>query len=312
MISQFERFAFLGEFRVYTFRNYFQNSVPTMSALVTEMQANIATKKTYILTAGAKTLTLWDLHVSKSGYAEFLFRLTDPEIPDNELADRGNGALRTAARKSQEDPAVSAHVVIDMRTKHDTARSYPTCIENMSHLPRSLIERFFNEWFTKEFGISKPWGKKRELKPLRPRLEFIAPASQTISDVLSNGGVLKGVTWVEDEILKSPFADKAYPLETRRDVAVNVKNRPTGIVAKTYLDELWKKARGRKTSKMKIRIEDSNNRSKTINADLNKNNILSNFFIAQELLSNFSPPLAMCEKNIRKDMVAKMQSALPK
>ncbi len=202
--------------------------------------------------------------------------------------------------------------MIDLRAKHDTSRNYPTCIENISLLPRSLIERFFNEWFTQNFEKKKPWGKKRELKPFRPRFEFIAPASQTISGVLSNGGILKGVTWVEDETLSSPFADKAYPLETRRDVAVSVKNRPTGNVAQTYLKELYKKARGRQTTKMKIRIEDSNNRSKTVSVNLNNNNVLSNYFIAQELFSNFNPELRMCEKQLRSDMTAKMRSVLPK
>jgi len=211
-----------------------------------------------------------------------------------------------------EDPAISAHVVVDMRGKFDQARSYPMCIENIPHLPRSLIIQFFNELFTNEFTQKKPWGKKREMKPYRPRVEFVAPVSQTLDGVLSNGGVLKGVKWVEDEMINAPFADKAYPIESHRDIAVNVKNRPTGATAKRYLKSLYDTARGKQPAKMKVTIEDRNERSKTISIDLHKNNILSNFFIAQELLSGFNPTLAMCEKDIRKDMTTKMRQVLPK
>ena len=103
MISKTERFTYVGEFRLYTYRNYFENSVPIMSALVKDMETKIAAGQTYTLKAGAQTLKLCEMHLGTAGYAEFLFRLTNPDIPDNELEDRANGSLRheTSARIQQ-------------------------------------------------------------------------------------------------------------------------------------------------------------------------------------------------------------------
>ena len=310
MISQFERYGFLGEVHVYTFRNLFRNQVPLGLQLFNDLHALHSAGSIHVMNRAPKSIRIQEFQITNSRYAEILFQLTDPSIPDNVLSDRKSGGLRVAKRNPTEDPAVSAHMVVDLNSKFDTARKYPACIENIDHLSRSLMIQYFNEWMAAKLSQKKTRKGEKEARVFQPRFEFVAPASQTIQDALDNGGVLRGVKWVEDEIDEQTFGDKSYPVVKRTDVGMKVKNRPTGDAAKKMLAGLWKKAKGQQPKAVKVTIEDENSRLKTVGVDPSKNNVLSSIFIPQAQFDNFSPPMAMCEANIRGDLTAKMKQAL--
>lgn len=310
MISQFERYAFLGEVHVYTFRNLFKNQVPLGLQLFNDLHARYSAGSVHVMNKEQKSIRIHDFQISNTRYAEILFQLTDPSIPDNVLSDRKSGGLRVAKRNLTEDPAVSAHMVVDLNPNFDSERKYPACIENIDYLPRGLIIKYFNEWMAAE--LSQPIVRKgdKEAKTFQPRFEFVAPASQTIQDALDNGGVLCGVKWVEDEVDEQTFGDKSYPVVKRTDVGMKVKNRPTGDAAKKILSGLWKRAKGQQTKAVKVTIADGKDRQKTVGIDPSKNNVLSNLFIPQAHFDNFKPEMAMCEGKIRDDLTAKMKQAL--
>lgn len=310
MISQYERYGFLGEVHVYTYRNLFKNQVPLGTQLFTDLQTFHNSGSVHVMKRAPKSIRIHEFQISNSRYAEILFQLTDPSIPDNVLSDRKSGGLRVAKRNSIEDPAVSAHMVVDLNAKFDNGRKYPACIENIDYLSRSLIIQYFNEWMAAKLSQQKVRKGEKEAKTFQPRLEFVAPASQTIQDALDNGGVLRGVKWVEDEINEQTFGDKSYPVVKRTDVGMKVKNRPTGDAAKKMLSGLWKKAKGQQPKAIKVTIEDENERLKTVGIDPNKNNVLSNVFIPQAHFENFKPPMVMCEGSIRGDLTTKMKQAL--
>ncbi len=310
MISQFERFGFLGGMRVYTYKNLFKNDVPTGLEIFTQLRSKHNGGSVHVMGSGRKSIKIHQFDISTSGYAEILFQLTDPSIPDNVLSDRKSGGLRVAGRTVTEDPAVSAHMVVDLNSSHDLSRTYPSCIENIDHLSRSLMVQYFNEWMAA--ALSKPKVRKgeKEARIHQPRFEFIAPGSQTIQGILDGGGVLKGVKWVEDELVEQSFGDKAYPVVKRTDVGMTVKNRPTGAAAKKILSDLANPLLGKKPKAVKITIEDGNERTKTIGIDPSLNNVLSNVFIPQAHFDKFKPPMAMCESNTRRDLIDKMIEAL--
>ncbi len=310
MISQFERFCFLGGIRVYTYRNLFKNDVPTGIEVFKQLRDLHNGGSVHIMVSGQKSIKIHQFDISAAGHAEVLFQMTDPSIPDNVLSDRDSGGLRVAGRKQTEDPAVSAHIVVDLNSRHDLERTYPTCIENIDYLSRSLIVQYFNEWMAAQLSKPKVRKGEKEAKTHQPRFEFIAPGSQTIQSLLDNGGVLKGVKWVEDELVEQSFGDKAYPVIKRNDVGMTVKNRPTGAAAKKILGELTDAALGKKPKAVKVTIEDGNERTKTIGIDPSVNNVLSNVFIPQARFDEFKPPMAMCEAQTRRDLVDKMIKAL--
>ncbi|MCZ4260544.1 hypothetical protein O4G76_06770 [Limimaricola sp. G21655-S1] len=333
MISQHERYGFLGEFRVKTYRNLFKNDVPLGFDLFKKLQQLHLDGKAHLLNRNLKALRIKEFNITNSRHAEVLFHMTDPNIPDNVLSDRTNGTLRTITRGKTEDPAVSAHVVVSLDAKYDQSRTYPACVENIDYLPRSLVIDYFNEWWRTTFQSRAEQSRAEQSraeqsraeqsraeqrrrvgedkdKLFQPRVEFIAPASHTIKGALEAGGVLKGVKWVEDKVVEAAFGDKAYPVEKRTDVGLKVKNRPTGDAAKQILIDLFGQANMQAAKSTKVTIEDGNDRTKTIGIDPSKNNVLSNIFIPQARFDNFSPPMAMCEESLRGDLIAKMKATL--
>lgn len=310
VISQYERYAFLGELRVKTYRNLFRNEVPTGINVFRSLKRMHEGGKSHEMSFLLKIIKIHDFSISNSNYAEILFQMTDPGIPDNVLSDRVSGDLRIAARHSTEDPAVSAHVVVNLSNDYDNARLYPACIENIDYLPKTLIMNYFNQWIAQNLTDKKIRGGEKEARIYRPVLEFVAPASQTIQEALDRGGVLRGVKWVEDKMEQNAFGDKAYPVEERKDVALIVKNGPTGDMAKKILKGLWNRARGHQPKSIKVTIEDNNSRTKVVTLDPNLNNVLANVFIPQVYFDNFEPPLAMCEAKPRADLLSKMRRAL--
>lgn len=310
MISQYERFVFLGELRLYTYRNLFPNDVPNGRATYDQLEAIFAKGNALTQSLNGKTLSVVDMKIGKDDKAELLFRIVDPRIPDNVLLDRQNGNLSVAKRKLTEDPAVSAHVLIDFSAKHDQLKLYPCAIENIDFLSRSLVISYLNQWMAQTLSQQKPRPAKKDIKTFQPRFEFVAPHSQTIENALDNGGVLTGMKWVEDRLEEKAFADTAYQVEKRSDVAITVKGRPTSDAAKTIISDAWRNLTGGKPDRFKITIIDGHERTKTIGIDPESNNVLSNLFIPQELITDFKAPVAMCEKSIRVDVIEKMKDVL--
>lgn len=309
MLSQSQRFGYVGEFRIRTSRNFFPNDVPTAADFFGGVLALFSKGKLVPHIYERKTLKISDIRI-QSGYAIILLRLTDPDIPDNDLADRTSGNLRRVARKPSEDPAVSAHVVVDIGLGGDVSRSYPTCIENVGFLSRSLIVSFFNEIAASHMKKMCPRPGRNDVKPHQPRLDFVAPLSQTIGGALDGGGVLVGVKLVKQKVVDGALGDIAFPVERRDDVFLKVKNRPTGSNAKSVLKKVWDRLRDEHPKKVMVQVEDENSKVKSIPADLARNDILSNFFIHQELFGPLTPPMAMCEPSIRSDLVAAMKRVL--
>jgi hypothetical protein len=308
-LSSSERFGFIGELRIYTYRNLFPNDVPKGSALFNDMLLQHNSAKTFERAISPASLKIADFQIGNDGFAEILLRLVDPRIPDNVLSDRKSGALRVATRKTTEDPAVSAHLVINLNSKFDAKRHYPMCIENVDFLPRGMAITFLNDWMLAAFSKKRIRNGEKEERVFRPRFEFVAPASQTLSDILENGGALAGVSWIEDKYTENTFGDSAFPIERRNTVAINIKNRPKKTIAKEILQKILSgDKQGRE--KVKVTIRDENDFSKTVPIDPMKANVLSNIFIHQERYEDFAMPMAMCEAKVRSDLTSQMKKSI--
>lgn len=305
-----ERFAFVGELQLYTYRNLFPNSAPTAEPTFKQLKSLFDSGQLPNVVYQSATLSLRELDVSEAGFAKMLFWLVDPTIPDPDYADQATGTKRTAKRRKGEEPVRSAHVLIDTRSQHDPRRSYPMCIEDVDYIPRSLVVHFFNECFEAHFKKKKKRPDKKDEKVYRPSGKFIAPHAHTLDGVLDKGGVLKGVKWVQERVVSNTFGDKTYPVFEHQDVQMSVQNRPTADNAKKLLKDIWNNQKSKKLKGLKVTIEDEFSNQKTLSADLRLNDILSNVFLKKSHLQGFLTPLSLCEDQVRSDMIDKMKDAL--
>lgn len=66
MISQFERYGFLGELHVYTFRNLFKNQVPLGLKLFNDLHALHSSGGVHLMNRAPKAIRIHEFKISNS------------------------------------------------------------------------------------------------------------------------------------------------------------------------------------------------------------------------------------------------------
>lgn len=310
MMSIAERDVYVGELALYTYYDRFPNDVPTAASVFDDLRQLWNKKKLGAIPYRSKKISLREIDLSDTGYAKLLFWSIDPEIPDPDYAHKKTGARRTATRNQDEDPVLSAHVLIDINGRHDIGRRYPMAIEDVDNLPRSLIIDFFNRAFADHFSEERVKKGTNKKSTFSPRSKFEAPYSHTLDGVLSNGGVLKSVKWVEKSKPSTTFGDATYPVEKTKDVVLSIKNKPTGNTAANMVRSIYSATKKKKLKKITVSIDDEFSNPKTLQLDIRRNDVLSSFFLKRITLKGFSTPLGLSADTFRNDMLGKMKKVL--
>lgn len=309
MASQFERFGYVGEVEISTYRNFFENQVPTGRQLFTDLDA--VRKRTGLKKEQIGNKIIWVKEISiGSKFCEILFYMSNPDIPDNDVLHRRSGSQRRMARLADEDPVASSHMVINIDATHDMRRAYPACIENSGYIGRSYHLAHLCYLSASHLSKQVPRPSKGDTKLFQPRVSFIASTANTIGEALQNGGILKGVSWVSERIVDGALGDAAHPVRKRERVDIKVANAPTGGSAESILKKIWNDVRARQPKKVLVEVEDDFGKVKNVAADVHVKDVLSNAFIPQQFFNGFSTPLGMCEGYIRKDLTSKMRDHL--
>jgi hypothetical protein len=310
MMSILERDAYVGELVLYTYYDRFPNDVPTAKSVFDVLVQLFNKKKLKAIPYHSKTISLREIDLSDKGYAKLLFWSIDPEIPDPDYAHKKTGARRTATRNTDEDPVLSAHVLININSSHDRDRRYPMTIEDVDNLPRSLIIDFFNRAFADHFSEERIKKGETTKTTFMPRAKFEAPYSHTLAGVLNNGGVLKSVKSVERGVPSATFGDTSYPVVETKNIVLNVKNKPTGNKAARMLKSIYDARKSKSLKKITVSIDDEYGNPKTLRLDIRRNDVLSSFFLKRVTLEGFSIPLGLSEDTFRNDMLVKMKKVL--
>lgn len=308
MISQSERYFYICESKISTFRGYFDP--PTIKELIESLQNHVLAGLVTAVSYGNKSVSLSDLVVD-GGVAAFLFRITDPDIPDSILENSLLRTLREAKREKGEVPALSAHLVINMSKQYDVSHAYPSAIENIDRFPRSTIENYLLRVFGDLFGENRFHPKHGEDREYRPRVAFAGHPSKTIERVLNGGGKLHGMHFESVTVKDDGFGEDAYAVTKTEEIHLKVSGKPQGASAVKWIRDKFSKYKLSDNSKIRVVMEDESGRVKTSRVDNRIIDVASNYFILQERLKDFDTPLAACESSVRMDIVKKVQNILP-
>jgi hypothetical protein len=307
------RYGFKLQMSVSTFQNYFPHLTPTARDLANILAQRHANGTLPSISYGTQSVSIADVALSGNSLS-VLFHLYDPLIQDQDYHDPTNGNIRLAQRRAGEEPARSAHLVLDISAKNDQARDYPTGLENVEFLSRSLIQRYLNDLMEQTESRQEVWTSSKgnqEQKKYSPRIKFAAHFSQSIDAMLGQGGVLIGVKAASTTLRQTGFGDAAYPVVEEEDMVMKIQNRPSGNPAKSILKRIWREYSQRSMKKVTVIIEDSaEQRLKSVNVDVSRGNILDNIFVRQFNLGSFTPQLRLCEPRLRNDLVTAMTRRL--
>lgn len=301
-----DRYGFKFQVYIHTFRNTFQAIAPTGLELANILLLRFNQGSLPMIPYGVQQVSISQMRLVNNEF-HILFHLYDPSIQDPDYVNHANGSIRFAARGAGEDPARSAHMVINIDAFYDATRTYPAGFENVEYVSRSLISKFLNDllWQVAHRQELKvlPSGKE-ELKDFSPRVQIQAHASQSLESMLTDGGKLLGIKVATTTLHQTAFGDAAYPVVEEEDISIKVQNEPTGNSAKQILIRAWGSIRARNPKRVTVVIQDdAEDRLKSVSVDVGRGNILENIFVRQFNLGRFNPPLRLCEPAFRNDLI---------
>ena len=308
-----ERYVYLLETKLYTFRSYFDAQAPTATSLFTDLLRIHAQNKIGKYGFGRSTASLHKMKIV-GNYASFLFRVTNPDILDNRYFSETKDKLRDVKRQGDEEPAISCHAIINLDTKFDKFRAYPTSIENVPYLSRSMVLYMLNNIFADHMKEERLWTPKKgnpTSKPYLPKIKHQAPVSETIGGLLDAKGRLKDIEITEETLQERAAFDNAVTHKVRRSVKIIPETATKPQAMKDFLVSKIKNIDLTEVKKITVSIEDPNHgKPKVISIDPNRTNILDNAFVPQKLLKNISPALTACEDDFHAALTAKMTKIL--
>jgi uncharacterized protein Veg len=308
MLSQTSRYCFICELGVKTLYDYF--TPPPAIQIFTDLKASLDEGVDLFRDFGSKRVTLTKIAIDEH-WVTLLFRLTNPDIPDGVLEKQADQSLRVAERQDGEVPARSAHVVIDARAKFDIAAAYPMVVENVEYLSKSVVSSVLNQVLKELLTEERLLDDGGKLKSYSPRIEIRGHQSQTLEDVLNTGGSLQGLKFVKNKVEVDAFGDQAYAATSYEEINMKITGKPSGLPAMAFIRQKVQAQLGQGLETAKVVIEDQSGRTKTSPLNLELADVAANIFILQKIITDFENPLAVCEAEIRNDVVQKMRVTLP-
>lgn len=308
-----QRYAFKLETHIQTYRKYFESRKPTASKLFLNVKALYDAGSLGSFVNGETEVSIQDISVTKSE-AIVLFRLTDPKIQDRRYFNSNTSAFRDGVRKSGEVPAISAHMVFDISKTYDADHSYPTMIENVDLLSRSMILTAFNNILARHFAKMMDWTSSTgriEKRQFQIGLKHQVDKDQTLGSLLDASGVLKVISF-DDQVSEDIAAfDPAYPVVGTRKIRFKVENRPSKKAAKNIVRSILSLRNPLSVKKVRVVIEDPiTHKDKAVPINLGQGDLMANAFVPQVLITHIMPELRPCEEKIHKNFCKALAAKL--
>ena len=310
-LSKTDRFVYVGESHLSTFRNSF--SAPSMVEILSDLttRRNAASIPTYEIENGKRIYRLRDIREVGDNCYCLLVSFSNEDIPDNVNEEKTSGKLRELTREGNESPALSAHVLIRCNEEISGNATYATIVENVNGLALTNIYRFIRYILKETLSKDRKDKTDKRLKKYYPIIQFAGHSSKTIENVLQGDGKLEGIVFSKTSVRNDGMGEKTYPVKEISEVELKLKHKING---KGSIDWIKRQVERRREDydDAKIRIEDESGRTKTSKLDLHLDDVTKDFFVLQEHLTGFASDLRTCEDNVRSDMVEKMKLTLPR
>jgi len=238
---------------------------------------------------------------------EFLCLLVstgDKNAPDVMYENFNNSGIRTFIKEEDEGAIVSSHVLI----KKDPGKydNHLMLIERVPGITISQIQRYLRYLFRQ--GNNKTYVNDDGIDvEYRPLFEIVGYPSNTLREAIKDN-TLQDIEFVKHSRRDDGIDEYGYVQEEVTRVKLVVKRGIETSTEDEFFQNLMNKFRTGNFEQMHVRIKTRNNQTKTteVNTNLDDEDILSQFFICNEVVNNFEKPLENACLSIRNDMIPKL------
>ncbi|PSU42628.1 hypothetical protein C9J12_28785 [Photobacterium frigidiphilum] len=254
----------------------------------------------------------------KSTTLSILFQYSNKNASDPSFLNQVTGEVRTADKSSDENPAQSIHMIIDLNSRKCNRSNITTnlvLIEDVPSIDRQLLKSGFNSFFRSigesywEFNRQKESGKESVVQ-CRPLFSFTNLASDDLISLFNT----KKISTIK--LIKKRTTGLNDPVISEEETAITYKvAKKTTTQAYDYIiDKVIKLGRDEGYSILKFNYKDEQNKSGTAtfkNIESQRLSSLEAAYSKKELIKTDNP-IMQCEDDFHYELHHKMKNTLLK
>ncbi len=214
--------------------------------------------------------------------------------------------LRSAAKSDDEGGAVSAHLLIDLQSDNGL-KGHNAVLEDVQGLSRSRIIPYLRRLIGKFVPFSKENGDGDELNIIANLVDSIVP-DKPISEQLNDARLL--AVDVIKNTKNSNIDRRVAFFEKIRLIEYRPVSPVRGSFATNMIKDILAIAPVEDYPEMRIRIEESGGRERSVSVNRDKQDALLSAFQLRTLVK-LDPPVEEATKRITKHLIAEMKNCLP-
>jgi hypothetical protein len=245
----------------------------------------------------------------KESYFCLLLGLGNKNTPDAVYEDFLTERTREFQKEENEGGSFAAHILI--RPNLDSSQLYHLAlVEKVNGLSTGVITRYLNDLLNDQDYMNEYINEKNNPIRYRPIFEFLGYQSQTLRQALISG-ILEDIQFVSHELKDdNGFDEYNYIDEQIKQVNLKVSKKIEGDRASIFFGNVLDRFKSGNYEKMYVRIKSDDDKISCqeldVDIDLEKQDILDQFFIQSKCIKEFSAPLLQSHHHIRQDMILKM------
>lgn len=277
-------------------------AVPSIETVIDVWSRMSGQNRFHFVDNKSKTILLGAIELDARGFAKILIRVSDRNSPNSVYSDPENQTFNEHVKVGNQGSDFACHVILSTMMEAGRPNIYTCCIERVSGIPMSYIQRTFSKFLNHEFhddptSFSYPSPGGGLTRDGNPRMERCCPhielrgrpSDSLVNDI--NNGRISGVTLVKEEV-QTPIDGAAYLVKETTELKLNVDKD-------SLPDRLWDSLTGafrrnsRNFNKARIGVKLSGtNRNVTIVIDTASGAPLTEMYIRSFTVSNINPLLA--------------------
>lgn len=257
---------------------------------------------------GRKTFIIREMHIDDHKIV-FLMQYADMDATDPSFTNIGTGTTRTETKKEGEGISVSAHLVLS-RSPQSVLRDvvHDAILEEVPGLSKTVLKAGLNAILHECTALEFEHPESNRILKCRPLIGLDYNAGEKLEDLLKHGSVTGFVATRASAIDKLDEDGELFVSQERMEIRVKKSRGQKAI-------DMIKKARdavqGREYTRLMIRYEGDDKRTKSLEVQTREQNIAEKFF-AKNYKIDVEHKVEQCQDTIHIELVDKMVLLLNK
>lgn len=261
----------------------------------------------YLYQNGEKIMRIRSIGNANLPYLSLLISNGDKNAPEPSYENFDNDDIRDFEKQENEGLSLAAHVIIKKEPKNG---KYLMMIERIAGFNITSIAQYLRHLFNDE-DYMQEYEFEGSTFPYRPLFEITGYQSDTLRNALETGK-LQDIEFIATETINDGFDEHGYVQEQVKSAKLLINRGIQTDTADNFFQNIINKFKTGNYQKMMVRIKTASGQIKQTAIDTDRDDVLSQYFIHNEVINDFNIPLSQTHKTINEEVVDKVLEKMDK